>query len=344
MKPFARRYFEVLGCSVVGALLSQWPASLAGAQPHNLSALDVSLRPERDALIGKIARGVDYEANVERFEKLLKERQERRAAAQGLEAQAAEQKRQIAEGASGLDAVVGEHCGLSADPKAPPINTSPFMRGDWGKVIVKEQAELRGRNVFDKPEPVTLYKVQGQLRTYVISSKGPRLWYEKPFVGSVGDLVLVCSVVVESHGSASPYPPDFRTNILSQGFVTRIKDVPLIAHKKQYNPIHLLKAGATMRSAVHAGAWPYPIDKPVVARVMVKEALGKSGGGKERYLMEESNQQFLLDVPSGMNNQELLKPYRFVWVVMGQPTPDLERKTWLLSALDIEARYANSAD
>jgi hypothetical protein len=327
--------------SLLWGLLFACVSGPALGQIPGRNQLDVDLRPERDTLIGKIAAGQDLEESLNRFAALLKERQQRLNTAQGLAEQAATTQKELRQQRQGLDAVVGEKCALSADPRRPPPGSENFMRADWGTVTVKQEAELAGRKLFDPPRKVTLYKIAGLERTYVVSSEGPRLWFTEPFSGSVGDLVLVCHVSVQTEGSGSHFPADFRQNILQQGFVAHIKDRPLIAEKKRQNPVHVLRMDAMIHQAVLQGAWRYPAGQSLVGRVMVKQDLGVAAD-RHRYLMGMPPGEFVLEVAAPLKNSELLRPYAFLWVIMAEPKPDLERKTWILTAEDIEAHYTSA--
>jgi hypothetical protein len=345
-----RPRLQKLAAALLGLTSAVCIPRLASAGRERLAEVDVEFRAERDRLIVALSKGQETEASLTRFAAILKERRERRAAVLGVEAEELKEKQErtardklIAEQQQGLDSVVGERCGLSVDPKKPPHGAA-FMRADWGKVVVKQAGQLKARKIFDKPDEVTLYKIQGQRQSYVFWSAGPTLWYTKPFEGQVGDLVLICSVSVQSEGSGSRFPVEFREQIITQGFVTKIKEPPLITKKARYNPLHSLDEGSDIRVAISQGEWRLPEGLPLLARVMVKEDLG-SVGTNHRYLMASGSKgEFLLDVPPSLAHRELLKPYRYSWIIMGGARPELERKTWLLVAQDIESSYVRAAD
>lgn len=309
--------------------------AIAGPELKNL---DQDLRDERDALIAKLARGEDFEGSLARFVALYKQWQTRKESALGQEAQAEQQKNQAAAQRQGLDFVVGERCLLSADPKNPPHGRSSFMNADWGRVIEKKPAKLPARGPFDDPEEIILYRVAGLYKTYVISSKGPALWYEKPFDAQLGNLVLVCWVSISSEGSGSKYPPEFRDNILTQGFAAPIKEPPLIVKKADRNPLHLLGT-SDFQLALRTGRWHLPDGVPVLSHVLVREDLGDSPSGHRYSMIIDDHDDFVLEVPPGVKNENLLKPFHYAWVIMGQPRFDKQLRRLVLVAYDIEQRY-----
>lgn len=305
------------------------------------------LQAERDILLGKITRGEEYEKSVERFGVLLRELRTRRQADQEQsvrQTQAAEQERtaQIQQ-AQSLDFVVGERCRLAADPaNRPPHEPGDYVRADWGRVVKKQPFRYPAPNAFEQGREIALYRVQTATNTYTVTSEEPKQFYERPFAASVGDQVLLCLHGGSDHGSGSPFPEEFRKQIVSTGFVARIKEPPLIAKKGRWNPIHLL-GESRLRMPIANKKWYLPEDAYILNHLRVVEALGPKGP-VQRYLIAAEKESYILEVPAGLKNRELLQPGRYAWVIMGQPKPDLERKTWSLTAVDIEAHYVVAAE
>lgn len=322
-------------------LVGLWAAGAAAA-PSRPSELTPEQLIERDALIGKIAAGQDYDASVARFGELLRERDALRAdeVAEMKRQQEAHKRRQ--EDAKTVDGIVGEHCTLARDPKNPPDgNRGMDMRAEWGRVVRKEAFRLPPKNAFDDGEQITLYRIEGQRRTYTVSSQGPAYLLGRPLSAQQGDLILMCVMGVHSEGSGSKFPPDFRENILSQGFTVRIKEPPRIVHKAQ-NPHHLLGEWR-FRAAIDRVEWTEPPEQAVLNRVYVEQAIPPLDG-KDRYLIAAEKHTYVLEVPRQVKGRELLRPGERAWVIMGGARFDRELRKLVLVAQDIEARYITTVD
>lgn len=305
------------------------------------------LVPERDALLAKIASGEDYEKSVERFGALLQERASRRQADQDLTARQNAERTQAQaaqkELEQSLDYIVGERCRLAVDPaNRPPHETSDYVRADWGRVVQKQQFRYPPPNAFEEGRQIDLYRIQAVTGTYTVTSEEPKQFYPQRFSASVNDQVLLCLHGGSDHGSGSPFPPEFRKQIVSTGFVARIKGPPLIAQKGRWNPIHLL-GESRLRMAIRAKKWQLPEDAYILNHLHVLEDLGPAGA-VHRYLIAAEKESYVLEVPTGLKNRELLRPGYHAWVIMGQPRPDRERQTWILTAADIEAHYVVARD
>lgn len=334
-QPMSKRASIFIVIAGVALLVS----TVARASGPSVAELDVDLRAERDELITKLTRGEDYEQSLERFIALRQKYQARVQEVEGLQQQEKDQRAQLRGESKELDHVVGDKCELFADPLNPPTRSRGFMHADWGTVIEKQPVVIPGRKPFDEDEKITLYKVKGLVRTYTISSKGPALWFEKPLVANVGDLVLLCAVSVHSEGSGSQYPPNFRDNIMSQGFAVPIKEPPLITKKKDRNPVHYVGKDNNFVAAIHSGEWRLPPEQRVVSRVLVKKDLGQVGNMRRYAMFASEREEFVLEVPSTLRNADLLQPFRFNWVIMGNHRFDRELKRLVLVAEDIEPRY-----
>lgn len=292
---------------------------------------------ERDALLGKLARGEDYEASLQRFGELWRKREALRADEVAEEKRAQEAHKRQLEDARTVDGIVGAHCGLYRDPKNPvQRGGGADMIGEWGRVVRKEQVRLPPKNAFDDGEQITLYRVEAQRATYTVSSQGPTYLLGRPLTAQVGDLVLLCVMSRHSEGSGSKFPPDFRDNILSQGFAVRIKEPPRIMQKTQ-NPIHLLGEWR-LRSAIDRVEWTLPPEAAILNRVFVQEAL-PAANGLSRFAIAAERHTYVLEVPSEVKGRELLKPGEHAWVIMGQARFDRELRKLVLVAQDVEARY-----
>lgn len=328
--------------------LSGWKAFIAAGLFLVSAAADARVSTElpkedldeRDSLIGKMARGEDYEASLKRFVELWRKREELRAGEVAEEKRAQEAHKRQLEDAKTVDGIVGAHCGLYRDPKNPPRHyASSDMIGDWGRVVRKEQVRLPPKNAFDDGEQITLYRIEAKRATYTVSSQGPSYLLGRPLTAQVGDLVLLCVLSRHSEGSGSKFPPDFRENILSQGFAVRIKEPPRIAQKTQ-DPVHLLGEWR-LRAAIERVEWTLPPETPVLNRVFVQETLPPANG-LQRFSIVAERHTYVLEVPSQVKGRELLKPGEHAWVIMGQARFDRELRKLVLVAQDIDARYVTT--
>lgn len=308
----------------------------SGVQAKTSVDLSAEEYAERDALIGKIARGEDYEASIARFRELWQKREALRADEVAEQKRAEEaHKRQQADSKS-VDGIVGSHCALYRDPKNPPGGHRENLSAEWGKVVRKEQVRLPPKNAFDDGEQITLYRIEAQRATYTVSSQGPTYLLGRPLSAQVGDLVLLCIMSRHSEGSGSKFPPDFRENILSQGFAVRIKEPPLIVKKSQ-NPVPLLGEWR-FRAAIDRVEWTLPPEQLVLNRLFVQEALPPENG-RQRFAIAAERHTYVLEVPPTVRNRQLLRPGEHAWVIMGQARFDRELRKLVLVAEDVEATY-----
>ena len=311
-----------------------------GAQARPAQDLPPEDLAERDALIGKLARGEDYEDSLRRFGELWRKRAVLREAELAEEKRAKEAHQRQLEDARSVDGIVGEHCGLYRDPKNPPPHwANSSMIGDWGRVVRKELVRLPPKNAFDDGEQITLYRIEAQRATYTVSSQGPTYLLGRPLTAQVGDQVLLCVMSRHSEGSGSKFPPDFRENILSQGFAVRIKEPPRIVHKTQ-NPVHLLGEWR-FRAAIERVEWTLPPDVAVLSRIFVQEALPPANG-MQRFSIAAERHSYVLEVPTSVKGRDLLKPGEHAWAIMGQARFDRELRKLVLVAQDVEARYVTT--
>jgi hypothetical protein len=320
--------------ALVAAAIVVSGAQVAARPQSELPAEDLA---ERDALIGKLARGEDYEASLKRFSELWRKREALRAGEVAEEKRLQEAHKRQQEDARSVDGIVGAHCGLYRDPKNPAHHGGGGdLIGDWGRVVRKEAVRLPPKNAFDDGEQITLYRIEAQRATYTVSSQGPTYLLGRPLSAQVGDLVLLCVMARHSEGSGSKFPPDFRDNILSQGFAVRIKEPPRITQKTQ-NPAHLLGEWR-LRAAIERVEWTLPPETPVLNRVFVQEALPPQNG-LARFAIAAERHSYVLEVPSQVKGREHLKPGEHAWVIMGQARFDRELRKLVLVAQDVEPRY-----
>jgi hypothetical protein len=205
-------------------------------------------------------------------------------------------------------------------------------------VVRKEAVRLPPKNAFDDGAQVTMYQVAGQRRLYTLRSTGPALYTGKPLVAELGDLVLVCPMSIESHGSGSPYPPPFRDSLVSQGFAARLKAPPLIVKKVRWNPIHIV-GEARMRTAIQQVQWRYPEDGYFLYHMRVEQDLGEG-----RYQIAADRQSFLVEAPATLKNRQLLSPGQYVWAILSHPRFDRSLKKLVLAVEDLEPQYFFSPD
>jgi hypothetical protein len=319
----------------LGAALLSLSANAAKPSTE-LSAEEIA---ERDALISKIIRGEELETSVGRFSELWKKREALRADEVAEQKRVEEAHKRMQADAKSVDGIVGGHCGLSRDPQNPPGGHRENLSAEWGKVVRKELVRLPPKNAFDDGEQITLYRIEAQRATYTVSSQGPTYLLDRPLTAGVGDLVLLCIMARHSEGSGSKFPPDFRENILSQGFVVRIKESPLIVKKSQ-NPVHLLGEWR-FRAAIERVEWTLPPEQPVLNRLFVQEALPPANG-RQRFAIAAERHSYVLEVPEAVRNRELLRPGEHAWVIMGQARFDRELRKLVLVAEDVEARYVTT--
>ena len=99
----------------------------------------------------------------------------------------------------------GWRCTFSVDPKRPVPSDEGRFRGDWGRVVKKENVTLTPKNALDDGEPATLYEVAGQVRHYFI--RGDKFGHGSPpraIDAAVGDLMLVCDGDNGQHDNTEP--------------------------------------------------------------------------------------------------------------------------------------------
>jgi hypothetical protein len=294
------------------------------------------LDAERDLLIDKIARGVELEGSVRRFKQLVQERDQKIAtssAAVERERKERDARREWHDAyKKTADYEVSWRCTLAVDPANPPPSDEGRFKGDWGKVIRKEQIRLPPKNELDEGEPATMYEIKGAKQSYIVWGEQFGFHHGQKFEADKGDLVLVCA---SGSRTDKRLPPQWATDKLQTGgFAARIAAPPLIVKKQKWNPTHI--TGSRFFWAIREVKWKYG-DAFVLSNIEIAEDLG---GG--RYRIEADNARsmdWILEVPAQLKNRELLVAGRAVWAIMGHHRFDKMLKKLVLVAEDLEARY-----
>jgi hypothetical protein len=315
---------------------------VAAAGPARAETADptAELNAERDALIDKITRGVDYDASVKRFAALVKQRDGVVAtSAAAVEKERAQKDAERAERDAryklqkeyhqSADYEVSWRCTLSPDPANPVPSTEGRFKGDWGRVIRKEQIRFPPKNELDEGEPATMLEVKGQARNYVIHADkfSPK---RGPVLAEKGDLVMVCN---GGEDTDQRLPPTWGPRVLRSGFAVKIAQPPLIAKKARWNPIHV--TGTVFFWAIKDVKWKFPPSSFILSNIVIDKDLG--GGRYE--ISAERDLSWILEVPASVKNKDALKPGASVWAIMGNQRFDRGLKKLVLVAEDLEMRY-----
>lgn len=297
---------------------------------------------ERDALIDKIARGVDSEASVRRFAALVKMRDQQVAtshaaveaerAKRDAERSAREQRQKWqSDYRQSIDAQVANRCTLSADPAHPVPSTEGRYAADWGKVTARHALKLAPKNELDEGAPVTLYEIAGARRAYLVHGEQSGLGREQPFVAEVGDLVLVCD---GGTSRVRGLPPPWDAAMVQRGgLAVKLAAPPLIAGKRRWNPIHI--TASRLFWAIREVTWKYPPEAFVLVNVTVGEALG---GGRFSMPVDQGL-DWIAEVKPSLPRAALLVPGHQVWAILGGAHFDHALKKLVLTVEDLEDRY-----
>jgi hypothetical protein len=313
-------------------------AALAHASPPDTPELDA----ERDQLLEKIARGVDYDTSVRRFAALVKQRDA--VVATSAEARAREDKQRTDEHAEyerrraireayhkTNDYEVSWRCTLSPDPARPIASREGRFKPDWGQVVRKESIRFPPKNALDEGEPATLYEVKGVARSHVFRGDTFDPW-RKPFNANVGDLVLVCD---GGEDLDRRLPPAWGDRRVTAGFAVRLAEPPHIVNKTRWNPIHV--TGSAFFWMIHDVQWKYPPGSFLLSNIEIDKDLG--GGRYEIEADHNRGMSYLIEVPKSVKHQDLLVPGHSVWAILGEPRFDKTLKKLVLTVQDLEARY-----
>ena len=121
-------------------------------------------------------------------------------------------------------------------------------------------------------------------------------------------------------------------------FAARLGAPPLIVNKARWNPLHLTGESA-LRIAIDRVQWNYPEDRAVLSFIHV---LGDLGGG--RFEIAAERRSYVLEVPAGLANRQLVQPGKYLWAIMSTPRFDKAIKKLVLRAEDFEEHYVQGRD
>ena len=312
----------VLAIALLGALGG------ARAEAPQTQALDA----ERDRLLERIVRGVDYDASVKRFAELVAQRDQLVATSQRArdEERATQQARRewLEAYRKTADYEVGWRCTLSPDPAHPLPSQEARFRPDWGKVVRKQQVRLAPKNALDEGELVTLYEVAGVAKRYVFRGDRFDPW-NKPFDADVGDLALVCD---GGEDVDRALPPAWGERVVRSGFAVRLLRPPLIVDKARFSPIHI--TGAAFFWAIKKVEWRW-----AGQNVLANLEVGRPLGDDRWEIPSENRESWVLEVPKGLANRDALVPGHHVWVILGAHRFDTTLRKLVLVARDLEPTY-----
>ncbi len=322
---------ETLRWSVVVTMFAGWTSVASAANPSKTPELDA----ERDALIAKITRGVELEASVQRFRTLVQERDKLIATSKAAVEQqrAIELERRTTREAyhKTVDYDAGWRCTLSVDPAHPAPSDESRMRADWGRVVRKEEVRLQPKNDLDEGELVTAYEIAGLARNYIIVVDAIAKRDPKYLQAAKGDLVFVCDGGTEKKprltGAWAQLPAQ------RNGVAAKIAAVPAITKKGKWNPRHITQS--RFYWAIHDVKWKYAPEEFMLANVELAADLGDG-----RWKINANNDtDWVMEVPAGLKNRNVLAPGKTVWVILGQQRFDKTLRKLVLVAQDIEERY-----
>jgi len=295
-----------------------------GAQAY--AAVPDGSDAERDALIDKITRGVDYEASVKRLGELIHQHDAIEPVSEKARAAMLAAREWRSAYAKTPDAEVSWRCTLSPDPAHPLPSTEGRLRPDWGKVTRKETVQVLS-GAFGQSHPVTFYEVAGVAGPHVF--RGEHFGLSRVDVdAAVGDLMMIC---VGGSDLDRDLPPAWGTHSVRSGFAFPIVRPPLIVQKARWSPIHITDAAFFW--AVKKGEWKWP-GQHVLANLEIGRDLG---GG--RYEVAADREVFDIEVPPTVGNRDLLVQGHKVWLILGDARLDSALGRLVLVAKDIEAAY-----
>jgi hypothetical protein len=319
----------ILGALAAALLALAAAPSAARAREPETPELDA----ERDKLIDKLTRGVDFDASVKRFAELVKQRDAvvaTSAAAQERDRARSDQIRKFRDEYTKTgDHNVAWRCTLSPDPAHPIPSTEGRFKGDWGKIVRKQALRLTPKNDLDEGEPVTLYEIDGRAERYFVRGEQAAYERDRPFNAEVGDLVMVCK---SGSDHERRMPPGFDQK-LTHAFLVRIAAPPAIAHKARWNPIHVTESAVFW--IIHDVKWKFPPDAYLLYNFPLGDEIAPG-----QWKIESSNGLFwILEIPPALRRKELLQTGRYLWVILGHHRFDKQLKTLVMQAEDIEEHY-----
>lgn len=337
----ARRWYDApVSCrrTLCLAIVVAAARPVAGAPPDPSEA-------ERDALIERIASGDGGEAAVRRFAELLRARDQVQAtseAARQREATALADARAARRAvAASLDARIAHSCRMVPEPRDAPFATRAWdeLWLDWGKVTRSEELTVPGKDALADDVRVHMIEVAGRRRVYRIADE------KRAIALAAGDLAVVCATRDADHDPAYRHmreqlegpsiedrlPAAWRGIEHHDPLVARVREVPHIARKARWNPLHV--SDNDLWWAIHDVRWRWP-DRDVVTFARVARAL--DGG---LYEMEaEDAVPWLMQVPGGVDARAITVG-RGVWAILHDARFDRARKRLILTAVDLEPSY-----
>jgi hypothetical protein len=295
-----------------------------------------ALEARRDAIIERIAGGEELGRVTRDYAALLDERaryrtpeeqaQERRRAEERREHETAEWRRAYRRSA---DYHVGIYCRLPVDPARPGEGDPVMLLADWGKVVRRETLPRPAVGSFGPT--MTMYEVAGARQRYRFYGERFSFASELRLDAKPGDLVLVCEDVRPPHppGLATVeyrqwLPPSWQGAMLD-GYAVQFQGPPRTAALGRRDYVHV--NDVILYRAQEARRWPYPPERPVLARVEVVRAL--EGG---RYELENGRRRWILEAPASVPGVELLVPGRMAWALMRAPRFDTALGTLVMTA------------
>jgi hypothetical protein len=299
---------------------------VAALAVHASAAEPDPLDAERDALIDKITRGVEYDASVKRLGELIAQHDAIEPTSEKARAAARVARDWRTAYAKTPDAEVAWRCTLSPDPAHPLPSNEGRFRADWGKVTRKETVQIASAS-FGSSHAVTLYEVAGVAGPHVFRGErfGP---FREDVTAKVGDLMMVC---VGSESLDRDLPPAWGTRSMRSGFAFPVERPALIVEKARWAPIHL--TNSAFYWAIHKTEWKWP-GQHVLANLEIGRDLG---GGRHEVLADLET--FVIEVSPTVGHRDLLVPGHRAWLILGDARFDAALGRLVLVAKDIEAAY-----
>ncbi len=285
------------------------------------------LNADRDALLMKIARGVEVEASTRRLAALVKQRDGWFPTLQ-VSKEAERRAQQLNEQYSkSFDAAVGSRCAFSPDPTHPL--QSEHTEADWGRVVRTAVVSVPGRRSLDPAQHATYYEVKGLRATHIFRGEGfgP---HDGVFEAKVGDLVLVCA---KGTNTDEHLPPGWGTEAHRHGLAGKISRPPLVVEKARFNALTV--DGYGLRKAAEAGTWPWP-GRKVLVHTQLREGLGEN-----RFTIWHGDEYVAVEAPPSLKNREHFVNWRTLWLVLDRPRYDKALGRLVLEIVDAEPAYVS---
>ncbi len=221
--------------------------------------------------------------------------------------------------------LIEAYCSLAPDPTKPDPASKAYVV-DWGKVT---RAELVTGRMDEHTQPMAMYEVKGQRKTYRFDGA-----QDLQFLGLLdvepGTLVALCE---GDRGNNNFEVPDaWKGYVLMKSFIP-ISRPPRVADYAKLAPIHITdtrisKDATNERLSVPAG-------RRAIARIPLKSAT-VSG-------TRWSVSNWFLDVPAGIPGHALMAAKKSRWIVLENPElvpqPDGSKLTVWRAAAIIEDMF-----